>query len=105
MENNNQKGFATISTPDGNFRIWLSRPTKGGKMRCACSFGLQHRLQLVDALNALPYIEVDSVNEIDEDYSSLVLKCLNIPYSVCLEKLINTLPELMNRYLSDNHVN
>mgnify|MGYP001778394204 CR=1 FL=1 len=104
MENNNQRGFATVSTPDGNFRIWLPRPTKSGTMRCSCSFALKQKLPMVDAIDALPYIQIEEVNEIDEDYSTFVLTCLHKPYSECLERLMDDLPDIMNKHLSDNHV-
>lgn len=73
-------------------------------MRCACSFGLKNKLPMVDAIDALPYIQIEEVNEIDEDYSTFILTCLNKPYSECLERLMDDLPDIMNKHLSDNHV-
>jgi hypothetical protein len=105
MENKNQRSFATVSTTDGKYRIWLPRPTKSGIMKCSCSFGLQHRLSLVDAIDALPYIRIEAVNEIDEDYSTFVLTCLKLPYSECMERFMDDLPELMNQYLIETHEN
>lgn len=99
MENNVSKGFASVSTPDGKYRIWMPRPTGSGTMACACSFGLQHRLPLVDAIDRLPYVRVDEVREIDEDYSTLVLTCQTTPYSACLERLMEDLPNLMEEHL------
>lgn len=99
MEKEKNKGFASVSTPDGKYRIWMPRPTGSGTMTCACSFGLQHRLPLVDAIDRLPYVRVDEVREIDEDYSTLVLTCQTTPYSACLERLMEDLPNLMEEHL------
>lgn len=99
MKTNNQKGFATVSTPDGRYRIWLPRPTSSGVMRCSCSFGLRNRLQLIDAIDALNYVRVDEVNEIDQDYSTFVITCLHRPFADCLEKLMDDLPEVMEKNL------
>ena len=29
---NNNKGFSSISTPDGQFRMWIPRPTASGRV-------------------------------------------------------------------------
>ena len=105
MENKISRGFVTVSTSDGKYRIWMPRPTRSGKMRCSCSFGLQHRLPLIDAIDALPYIRMEEVSEIDEDYSTFVLTCQAQPYSECMERLMDDLPELMEEHLKLFHPN
>lgn len=101
MENNNQKGFASVSTPDGRYRIWLPRPTSSGRLVCSCSFALKKRLQLVDAIDALPYIQVEEIRDIDEDYSTFIITCKETPYHACMERLIEDLPKLMEEHLTE----
>lgn len=101
MENNNQKGFASVSTPDGRYRIWLPRPTSSGRLVCSCSFALKKRLPLVDAIDALPYIQVEEIRDIDEDYSTFIITCKETPYHACMERLIEDLPKLMEEHLTE----
>ncbi|MDO3390031.1 hypothetical protein Q3C19_06030 [Bacteroides sp. ET489] len=101
MENNNQKGFASVSTPDGRYRIWMPRPTSSGRLVCSCSFALKKRLPLVDAIDALPYIQVEEIRDIDEDYSTFIITCKETPYHACMERLIEDLPKLMEEHLTE----
>lgn len=101
MENNNQKGFASVSTPDGRYRIWMPRPTSSGRLVCSCSFALKKRLLLVDAIDALPYIQVEEIRDIDEDYSMFIITCKETPYHICMERLIEDLPRLMEEHLTE----
>lgn len=101
MVNNNQKGFASVSTPDGRYRIWMPRPTSSGRLVCSCSFALKKRLPLVDAIDALPYIQVEEIRDIDEDYSTFIITCKETPYHACMERLIEDLPKLMEEHLTE----
>lgn len=92
------RGQASISTPDGQFRIWVSRPTNAGRMICTCGFALKEHLPLVDAIDALDYLQVDEVRQIDEDLSNLIIYCKEKP-TECMERLVEVLPELMEQYL------
>lgn len=101
MENKNQKGFASVSTPDGRYRIWMPRPTSSGRLICSCSFALKRWMPLVDAIDALPYIQVEEVRDIDEDYSTFILTCKQTPYHACMDKLMDDLPRLMEAHLTE----
>lgn len=92
------RGYASISTPDGRFRMWLNRPTASGKIICSCGFALKQKLPFVDAINKLGYVQADEVREIDMDYSTLILCCVQSPNGV-FERLIEDIPELMDQYL------
>ena len=87
------RGYASISTPDGKFRIWLNRPTI-----CSCGFALKRKLPFVDTISALGYVQADEVRQIDQDYSTLILYCVQSPDGV-FERLIEDIPELMEQYL------
>ena len=50
---NSNKGFSSISTPDGKFRMWIPRPTVSGRVICNCGFALKSHLPFVDAIDAL----------------------------------------------------
>ena len=69
---NNNKGFSSISTPDGQFRMWIPRPTASGKAICNCGFALKSHLPFVDAVDALDYLQVDEVRQIDRTLVSLL---------------------------------
>ena len=92
------RGYASISTPDGKFRIWLNRPTASGKIICSCGFALKQKLPFVDAISALGYVQADEVQQIDQDYSTLILYCVQSSNGV-FERLIEDIPELMEQYL------
>ena len=100
MDNNvsNSRGFASISTPDGQYRIWLSKPTASGRIVCSCGFALKRKLPFVDAIGTLGYVYADEVRQIDEDYSTLILHAVQAPNGV-FERLIEDLSELMEQYL------
>lgn len=93
-----ERGYASISTPDGKFRIWVPRPTSAGRMNCTCGFALKKHLPFVDAMDALDYIQVEEVRQIDEDFSYMVISCLEKPHE-CMLKLIDDFPSLMEQYL------
>lgn len=97
-KNSNQRGYASISTPDGKFRMWIPRPTSAGTAMCSCSFPLKNHLSFVDAIDKLDYLRVDEVREIDQDFSYLVISCLDRP-GECLMRMVEDLPELMDKYL------
>lgn len=92
------RGYASISTPDGKFRMWLNKPTASGKIICSCGFSLKQKLPFVDAINTLGYVQADKVRLIDEDYSTLILICVQSSDGV-FERLIEDIPELMEQYL------
>ena len=92
------RGFATVSTPDGRRLIWLSRPTRSGRIHAACSFSLAGHMAFVDAIDTLGYVRVEQVTTYDEDYSSLTLSCIQAPEG-CLERLMEDLPERMEECL------
>lgn len=92
------RGFASISTPDGRFRIWVPRPTNSGRMTCNVGFPLKEHLDFVDAIDGLEYLQVDEVRQIDKDLSTMVLWCKQSP-TACMERLLEDLPELMEQYL------
>ena len=84
---NNNKGFSSISTPDGQFRMWIPRPTASGRVICNCGFALKSHLPFVVA-----------VRQIDQDFSILAISFLNAPHE-CMLKMIEDIPELMEQYL------
>lgn len=92
------RGYVAISTPDGKFRMWLNKPTASGKIICSCGFSLKQKLPFVDAISTLGYVQADEVRLIDEDYSTLILICVQSSDGV-LERLIEDIPELMEQYL------
>ena len=92
------RGYASISTPDGSYRIWLNRPTSAGRIICTCGFALKAHLPFVDAISSLGYVQADEVRQIDQDYSTLILSCVQAPSGV-FERLIEDMPELMEQYL------
>lgn len=94
----NLRGYASISTPDGTWHIWLSRPTKSGEIICSCGFSLQSKMPFVDAISNLGYVSADEVQIIDRDYSVIILRCIQAPEGV-YEKLMDDIPELMEQYL------
>lgn len=94
----NNKNFASISTLDGQFRMWIPRPTASGKVICNCGFALKNHLPFVDAIDALDYLQVDEVRQIDQDLSSLIITILDTPHE-CMLKMIEDLPGLMEQYL------
>lgn len=93
-----ERGFATISTPDGRHRIWLHRPTPEGSIYASCNFALAGHYDFVDAVNTLGYVSVYNALTYDNYYSSLKLTCLLEPEG-CLERLMEDLPEKMEKYL------
>lgn len=95
------RGYASISTPDGKFRLWLNRPTSAGKIICSCGFALKQKLPFVDAIDALGYVRVDEVRQIDGDYSTLALHCVQSPKGV-FERLLDDIPELMEQCLAEH---
>lgn len=95
---NNNKGFSSISTPDGQFRMWIPRPTASGRVICNCGFALKSHLPFVDAVDALDYLQVDEVRQIDQDFSILAISFLNASHE-CMLKMIEDIPELMEQYL------
>ena len=95
---NSNKGFSSISTPDGKFRMWIPRPTVSGRVICNCGFALKSHLPFVDAIDALDYLQVDEVRQIDQDLSSLTISLLDAPHE-CMLKMIEDIPELMDQYL------
>lgn len=68
----NDRGFASISTPDGRFRMWVPRPTAGGKITCSCGFALGEYLPFTDAVDALAYVRVEEIRHIDEGFGYMV---------------------------------
>lgn len=92
------RGFATITTPDGRNRIWIYRPTESGFIDIACSFDLNGRFGFVDAIDHLEYVRVEEARIIDEDYSTLMLSCQQVPMG-CLERLMEDLPKVMEEWL------
>lgn len=95
---NSNKVFSSISTPDGKFRMWIPRPTASGRVICNCGFALKSHLSFVDAIDALDYLQVDEVRQIDQDLSSLTISLLDAPHE-CMLKMIEDIPELMEQYL------
>lgn len=95
---NSNKVFSSISTPDGKFRMWIPRPTASGRVICNCGFALKSHLPFVDAIDALDYLQVDEVRQIDQDLSSLTISLLDAPHE-CMLKMIEDIPELMEQYL------
>lgn len=98
----NQRGYASISTPDGKFRMWIPRPTSAGTATCSCGFPLKSHLPFVDAIDRLDYLQVDEAKEIDQDFSYLTVSCLGRP-GECLMRMVEDLPELMEKYLVDKN--
>lgn len=95
----NQRGYASISTPDGKWRIWLHLPTASGRVTINCGFSLKKEISFVDAIDQLKYVQVDEVRQIDDDLSVLLLSCTIADYGEVSLKLLKDLPGLMERYL------
>ena len=93
------RGFASIATPDGRFRIWLPRPTAAGTMHCNCGFGLMGHLPFADAIDQLPYVRVHCVRQLDDDFSTIVIQCLEKPYMQTAARLLDDLPRVMEEHL------
>lgn len=93
-----ERGFATISTPDGRHRIWLHRPTPEGSIHASCNFALAGHYDFVDAVDTLGYVSVYSALTYDNDYSSMNISCLMNP-AECMERLMEDLPKVMEEWL------
>ena len=91
------RGYATITLPDGNDKAWISRPTPGGVIVCNFSFSLRGLMPMIDALADLEYIDVDEVQDIDNDISSVRLLCLD-KANQCASRLLEDLPEILDHY-------
>ena len=98
------RGFATISTPDGRHRIWLPRPTEAGRIFASCSFALAGHMDFVDGIDRLGYVRVERAETSDDNYSRLDLSCQDGP-ALCLERLMEDLPRLMEKHLSPKRRN
>ena len=96
--NINPRGYASISTNDGRYRIWIPRPNGAGVMHCNCGFGLRSHLPFVDAIDRLDYVHVEAVRQLDEDFSTIVLQC-DGEHKGCLERLMEDIPALMEEHL------
>lgn len=92
------RGYASISTPDGKYRVWIPRPTSAGRVVCSCGFALKSHLPFVDAIDALDYLQVDEVRQIDQDLSNLIISCLDKPHE-CMLRMVEDIPKLMEEYL------
>lgn len=55
----------------------------------------------MDAIDALPYIQVEEIRDIDEDYSTFIITCKETPYHACMERMIEDLPKLMEEHLTE----
>lgn len=93
-----QRGFASISTPDGRYRLWIPRPTAAGTMYCNCGFGLRSHMPFVDAIDRLDYVHVEEVRQMDEDFSCIVIQC-DGEHKGCLERLLEDIPNIMEEHL------
>ena len=93
-----QRGFASISTPDGRYRLWIPRPTPSGTMYCNCGFGLRSHLPFVDAIDRLDYVHVEEVRQMDQDFSCIVIQCEG-EHKGCLERLLEDIPNIMEEHL------
>ena len=91
-------GYASISTTDGRFRLWIPRPTAAGTMYCTCGFGLRSHLPFVDAINQLDYVHVEAVKQLDEDFSTIILQ-LDGDRQGTLARLMKDIPKLMEEHL------
>ena len=92
------RGYDSISTNDGRYRLWIPRPTAAGTMHCTCGFGLRSHLPFVDAIDRLDYVHVEEVKQLDQDFSTIVLQC-DTDHSGCLARLMEDIPNLMEEYL------
>lgn len=99
METKKLLPFTVITSPDDIFKIWIQQPNYTGRIVCTCGFSLQKRMSFVDAINQLGYISVESVSIVDENMSHLELRMDKNGY---LHRLIEDLPELMDKYLISN---
>lgn len=96
MEEKRLQPFTVISSPDDKFKIWVQRPTYNGRIVCTCGFSLKGRMPFVDAIDRLPYVSVEEVNNVDEDMSHLILRMENNSNDVLL---IEDIQELMEQYI------
>ena len=100
MEKNNettQKNYATVSSKDGQRRIWIPRPGKDNTLCCTCSFGMKNHLPFADAIGRLGYARVEAVEQMDEELSAIRIRLTGGKGS--LPRLLEDLPELMEEYL------
>lgn len=98
-KNSNQRGYTSISTPDGKWRVWINRLNKSGQFAIACGFSIGDKLQFVDAIDALEYVQVEEVCHLDDDLSDLIIDCTIENHGEVFLRLIEDLPELMDKYL------
>ena len=98
MNNQQERGFAVITSPDGSHQMRLSRPLPDGRIYATCSFALAGHWDFVDAVDTLGYVTVIEGTTYDPDYSCLMMNCVRAP-EVCLERLMVDLPELMEEWL------
>ncbi|TCO88123.1 hypothetical protein EV202_1276 [Bacteroides heparinolyticus] len=97
--NKEVRNYTSIASPDGKEKIWISRPTRVGQLQCTCSFSLKGNLTFVDAIDALEYLSVEKVGQIDEEFSFFIVRP-NIDPRKCALRLIDDLPELMNEHFN-----
>ena len=93
-----KRGYASISTTDGRFRLWIPRPTVAGTMCCTCGFGLRSHLPFVDAIDKLDYVHVEALKQLDEDFSIIILQ-LDGDRQGTLARLMEDIPKLMEEHL------
>lgn len=93
-----KRGFAIITTPDEENRVWIHRPINNTITVC-CSFSLEGRMEFIDAINNSEcMVEVQEVHTFDEDYSSFIMQCKDNPEK-CAERLLEAIPELMDKHV------
>ena len=93
MKNNNS--FATIKSKNELFEIRVGRP-KDTKVNLFFNFNIRHHLDLLKAIETLPYLTGKGVQDYDDILSGMAVELI---HNNSLVKLIEDLPELLYMYV------
>lgn len=104
MKNNiHHRNFASISTNDGQYRVWFSSPSDQGQQVITCSFSLVDKQTFLDSLNSLKYMHVDCVREIGANMSHIYLHT-TIDRKECMLQLFEDLPSILEDSLGNKAI-
>lgn len=89
--------YTRITTPNRKCHVWIRRPERE-QIVCCFSFSLAGKMQFVDAVDRLSYVEVQGVKNVDHDLSYLYLKCIGDSYRKANTALLEDLPKIMEAF-------
>ena len=94
-----QGGYISIFMPDESGAIALHYSKEEKCIKAFCSFPLSGNMGLVDSVDTLGYVRVESAETIEGvNAGRLKLACLKKP-AECLERLMEDLPKVMEEWL------